>query len=396
VVERVSEWQPTGAGLYLPGNAVRALGKLGIGSAVAARANPIRRQRLLDHNGRRLAEIDVDRLWEGVGGCVAIERAVLHETLLEATVDVPVRLGTSVTGLEVGQVPTVAFVDGSTESYDLVVGADGVHSTIRRLAMGGRPARYVGQASWRFIAGGFPGISDWTVMLARGRAFLTVALGRGAVYCYADVDTTDPAAVNGEAWRDSFADLADPVPSLLEQATEAYFAPIEEVVPPAFAARGVALAETLRTPAHRTWLRAQRWRLRTPSSSLSCSAGANPSRRCSPVMNSNAAREWGLCKSKPIAATARGACRPSSATSPCAWPLNVVSAPTTGRCEPCRTPRYCQGVQRRPWLLAVHTDARRRRRPRISRAALRPGVPMTPPPGWAAAPHRYRPPIGVR
>ena len=29
------------------------------------------------------------------------------------------------------------------------------------------------------------------------------------------------------------------------------------------------------------------------------------------------------------------------------------------------------------------------RRPRISRAALRPGAPMTPPPGWAAAPQRY-------
>ena len=44
----------------------------------------------------------------------------------------------------------------------------------------------------------------------------------------------------------------------------------------------------------------------------------------------------------------------------------------------------------------THTDARSRRRPRISRAAFRPGVPITPPPGCAAAPHRYRPLIGVR
>ena len=35
-------------------------------------------------------------------------------------------------------------------------------------------------------------------------------------------------------------------------------------------------------------------------------------------------------------------------------------------------------------------------RPRISRAALRPAAPITPPPGWAAAPHRYRPRTGVR
>src|SRR5579871_1352826 len=33
---------------------------------------------------------------------------------------------------------------------------------------------------------------------------------------------------------------------------------------------------------------------------------------------------------------------------------------------------------------------------RISRAALRPAVPMTPPPGWQPAPHRYSPGSGVR
>ena len=41
VVERVSDWQPIGAGLYLPGNAVRALRELGI--EVPPDANPIRR-----------------------------------------------------------------------------------------------------------------------------------------------------------------------------------------------------------------------------------------------------------------------------------------------------------------------------------------------------------------
>jgi 2-polyprenyl-6-methoxyphenol hydroxylase-like FAD-dependent oxidoreductase len=43
VVERMTEWQPSGAGLYLPGNAGRALYELGVGPAVAARANPIGR-----------------------------------------------------------------------------------------------------------------------------------------------------------------------------------------------------------------------------------------------------------------------------------------------------------------------------------------------------------------
>jgi 2-polyprenyl-6-methoxyphenol hydroxylase-like FAD-dependent oxidoreductase len=241
VVERMREWDSAGAGLYLPGNAVRALGELGIGPALAARSTPIERQRLLDHRGRLLAEIDVGRFWEGVGGCVAIHRAALHEVLREATPEVPVRLGTSVTGLEVEDSPRVAFSDGSSESYDLVVGADGVHSTTRRLALGGPPAGYVGQACWRFVADGFPDLTDWTVRLGRGRAFLTVALGEGLVYCYADVNTNDRADVAGERWRELFADFADPVPRLLEHASEAYFAPIEEVVAPAWTAGRVVL-----------------------------------------------------------------------------------------------------------------------------------------------------------
>ena len=241
VVERAREWEPLGAGLYLPGNAVRALHELGIGPGLVAHANPIGRQRILDHRGRLLADIDVDRVWDGVGACVAIHRAALHEALREAAADVPVRLGVSVTGLKDGEAPQMSFSDGSTGSYDLVVGADGVHSTIRSLALGGPPASYVGQASWRFVVDGFSELTDWTVMLGRGRSFLTVALGRGAVYCYADANTSDPAAVDGEDWRALFADFAEPVPRLLEEAGEAYFAPIEEVVPPAWTAGRVVL-----------------------------------------------------------------------------------------------------------------------------------------------------------
>jgi 2-polyprenyl-6-methoxyphenol hydroxylase-like FAD-dependent oxidoreductase len=146
-----------------------------------------------------------------------------------------------VTSIQAGDRPHVIFTDRSTGAYDLVVGADGLNSTIRTLAMGDRPAGYVGQASWRFLADGFSGMSDWTVMLARDRSFLTVALGGGLVYCYADVMTSDPAGAARGDWRQSFADFAEPVPSLLASVTEAYFAPIEEVAPPSWTAGRVVL-----------------------------------------------------------------------------------------------------------------------------------------------------------
>ena len=242
VVERTTEWETGGAGMYLPGNSVRALDELGIWDAVDGRANPIVRQRFLDHRGRLLVDIDVRSYWEGVGGCVAIPRAALHDALRTGTAGTEVRVGISVAGLDdAAPKARVLFSDGSSNDYDVVVGADGVHSTIRSLAFGSPPARYVGQASWRFIAEGFPEISDWTVMLGRGRAFLTVALGNGSVYCYGDINTTDPADARTAQWRESFAEFADPVPRLLEHAGEAHCAPIEEVVPPAWTAGRVVL-----------------------------------------------------------------------------------------------------------------------------------------------------------
>jgi FAD-dependent urate hydroxylase len=242
IVERTPVWETTGAGLYLPGNGVRVLDELGIWSELAARANPIVRQRFLDHRGRPLADIDVRRYWDGVAPCAAVRRAALHDALRAGSGDVPVRLGLSVTALDDdGPEKRTRFSDGSTGAYDLVVGADGVHSTVRRLALGGPAARSVGQASWRFLAEGFPELGDWTVMLGRGRAFLTVALGGGSVYCYADLDAADATDPRGGEWREQFADFADPVPRLLQHADDAYFATIEEVAPPAWTARRVVL-----------------------------------------------------------------------------------------------------------------------------------------------------------
>lgn len=240
VVEKASDWTAAGAGLFLPGNAVRALGDLGVESALTARANPIRRQRFLTHEGRLLADLDVDRFWAGLGGCYALERDALHEVLRQAAAPVPVQMGKSVTSLSAGPVSEVGFSDGSTASYDLVVGADGIHSTVRDLAFDANPVRPVSQTAWRFLATGFPDITDWEVRLGNRRAFLTIALGGGTVYCYCDADLEDGPGSDKD-WRTLFEGFADPVPSLLQQGAGAHQARIEEVVLAEWSRLGVVL-----------------------------------------------------------------------------------------------------------------------------------------------------------
>ena len=235
LIEREAGWEAAGTGMYLPANGVRALGALGLEQAVAARAAPITRQRLLDHHGRLLAEIDLDGLWGDVGACLALPRADLHQVLRDG---VAVRMGRTIASLEHLDGPVeVTFDDGRRDSYDLVVGADGLRSTVRRLAVDPHPPVPVGQHSWRFLAPCPPGITTWTVMLGRGASFLTIPIGGGLVYCYADITTNpdSPAPPTSDplaGLRERFAGFAAPVPELLDQLqdqTQVHAAPIEQV-----------------------------------------------------------------------------------------------------------------------------------------------------------------------
>ncbi|MFC7279211.1 FAD-dependent monooxygenase [Paractinoplanes rhizophilus] len=232
LVERQRRWEDGGAGLFLPANAVRALGHLGLD----APGRPVRRQRLHDRNGRRLADLDVSRIWPGMGDSVGVHRASLHRVLRRAARDIPVRMGTTVQSIRDGDAPLVHASDGSRRTYHLVIGADGVHSAVRDLVFGGPRAEPVGQMCWRFVVRGRPDIIDWNAWLGPRRSFLAVALEDDQVYCYADI-----AQPETPDWRAEFAGFAEPVGSLIAAAGVVHRAPIEQVAPPTWIAHRVLL-----------------------------------------------------------------------------------------------------------------------------------------------------------
>jgi 2-polyprenyl-6-methoxyphenol hydroxylase-like FAD-dependent oxidoreductase len=237
IIERAASWPAGGTGLYLPANGVRALGALGLADKLLARAVRISRQRILDHTGRRLAEIELATFWNPVGLCVGITRHGLHRILLDGAAGVRIRLGTVAKALnQEGDEVNVAFADGSTGQYDLVVGADGIHSSIRQLAFGSIRPRHLGQVSWRFLVDHSGAIEMWTAMLGRRRAFLALPVGPNRLYCYADLAapaTEDPTNRNLVRFLALFADFGEPVRSILSELASfdsIHFSPIEEVV----------------------------------------------------------------------------------------------------------------------------------------------------------------------
>ena len=238
VAERERARRAAGTGIYLPGNAARALRALGLEAQVASRAVEIARQRFYDHRGRLLCEVDVAELWAAVGPCLAVHRAELHALLREAADDESIRTGLAVERLaQRDGIVSVEFSDGTSGEYDLVVGADGIHSAVRRLTFAPTAVpRPVGQVGWRFLAPRPAEVSTWSVMLGRGTALLTVPLAGDRLYCYCDVvsayDDDTPERGPAERLSELFAEFAEPAATLLgalDAAADIHVSTIEEV-----------------------------------------------------------------------------------------------------------------------------------------------------------------------
>jgi FAD-dependent urate hydroxylase len=218
IIENAAAPMSEGTGIYLPGNAVRALSGLGLGSQVAELAACIERQRFADHRGRLLFDIEMADVWNGVGHCMALHRAELHQVLLAGVRGVPIRWGHSLQAVTVDdEGVTVEFSDGVIGRYDLVLGADGLHSTVRRLIFDAPAPRPVGQYARRFVAAWPQAAPIWSVLLGKNSSFLTIPIGNGRMYCYCDGPLTSPPP----QLRELLAGYTEPVPTLLDALDEA-------------------------------------------------------------------------------------------------------------------------------------------------------------------------------
>jgi 2-polyprenyl-6-methoxyphenol hydroxylase-like FAD-dependent oxidoreductase len=225
VVERSRSAGVGGAGLFLPGNGVRALGELGLYDDLIGLSHPVNAQRFHDEQGRLLIAVDTNRYWRDVAPCRAIRRSDLW-TMLNAGMDpAGIRFRGIVDIANDSQACHVCFEDGDVETYDLVVGADGVNSTLRRLAIPEAPLpEYVGNVCWRFIVANTCDVSEWSVMLGADRSLLAKPISATELYVYADMSVAEAAIADFSPETPLlplFGEIAGPLRPALEQSASA-------------------------------------------------------------------------------------------------------------------------------------------------------------------------------
>ena len=156
LVEIRPEMGGVGHGITLQGNALKALHAVGVYEQLADHGYAFDKLRLRTVDGHVMAEIPAPPMGgDQVPPTMGAVRADLADILAKAVVDagVDVRLGQTVTAIDDnGDAVTATLSDGSTETVDLLVGADGIRSQVRRMIGIETEPQQVGMGIWRTVA----------------------------------------------------------------------------------------------------------------------------------------------------------------------------------------------------------------------------------------------------
>jgi salicylate hydroxylase len=151
--EQAAAFGQVGAGIQVSSNAARILLKLGLGPALKKVATyPEARDYRGWDTGERLYYTQLGQKAEAHFGSpyYAAHRAELLDVLLSELDEYGVRLGSRVEYVyQDDRGVSLTLADGTTAQGDILVGADGIHSTVRAQLLGKESPRYTGNVAWR-------------------------------------------------------------------------------------------------------------------------------------------------------------------------------------------------------------------------------------------------------
>ena len=185
--ERAPEMLAVGAGLSLQPNAVAALRTIGLAEPVIAAGHRSGRVQIRQPNGKVMTEMDVGAFWREEAG-VTLHRATLQRLLAAQVSPADLILGAEAAGFE--ELPhgvRLRLADGRHFEGDLLIGADGIRSAVRRQLLSDGDPLYAGYYCWRGICAqpaGAP-LSALSETWGRGQRVGLVPIDGDRIYWFA-------------------------------------------------------------------------------------------------------------------------------------------------------------------------------------------------------------------
>ena len=197
VYDRMRENRPVGAALSLWSNGVKVLNWLGLGPQVAALGGRMDEMAYYDgHTGDELCRFSLAPVTAQTGQRpYPVARADLQQLMMDAVGPTSIRLGMQLTGVsETDGIVTATFADGSTDTADLLIGADGARSLVRDYVTeptGIRPERsYSGYVNYNGLVAADERIGprdQWTTYVGDGKRCAVMPVAGDRFYFFVDV-----------------------------------------------------------------------------------------------------------------------------------------------------------------------------------------------------------------
>lgn len=228
VYEQVTDNKPVGAAISVWSNGVKCLNHLGLEAEVAQLGGIVDSMSYLDATtGQTMCRFSMQPLIDEVGQRpYPVARAELQLMLMRAYGIDDIHFGKKMVSVTDGMdTATVEFADGTTDSADLIIGADGAKSRTREYVLGGRVTRrYAGYVNFNGLVDIDEEIgpaTEWTTYVGDGRRVSVMPVAGNRFYFFFDVPMPEGQPYERGTAREvlaaEFADWAPGVQKLIER-----------------------------------------------------------------------------------------------------------------------------------------------------------------------------------
>ena len=154
IIEKAQELRTIGGGILLWPHGLHYLQQLGLADCLQTSWMSVRGMNICNHSGQYIYREEHAELYSLLDGeILPIDRSQLQQLLVAQLAQDTLTLGKACSKVENhADHVRVFFADGSEESADLVVGADGIHSAVRQAVFPHAKPAYSGFCWWGGIA----------------------------------------------------------------------------------------------------------------------------------------------------------------------------------------------------------------------------------------------------